>query len=90
MEKSERRISRRRGGQPGNQNALKHGRHTARAKAERRWMRDLVEQSAAHLRVLTATGAEAGFVSRFDAIARTNGEGIARDTFHGRPVRRSQ
>ena len=96
MGKSEKRIGRRPGGQPGNQNALKHGRHTARAKAERRWMRDLVGQSAAHLRVmgrvLTATvaGAEAGFVSGFDAIARTNGEGIARDTFHGRPVRRSQ
>ena len=71
MGKSEKRIGRRPGGQPGNQNALKHGRHTARAKAERRWMRDLVGQSAAHLRVLTATvaGAEDGFVLRFDALA---------------------
>ena len=56
MGKSEKRIRRRRGGQPGNQNALKHGRHTAQAKAERRWMRDLVGQSAAHLRVMGASG----------------------------------
>ena len=55
MGKSEKRIGRRPGGQPGNQNALKYGRHTARAKAERRWMRDLVEQSAAHLRVMGAS-----------------------------------
>jgi hypothetical protein len=67
MGKSEKRIGRRPGGQPGNQNALKHGLHTARAKAERRWMRDLVGQSVAHLRVLTATEAEAGFVSGFGA-----------------------
>lgn len=56
MRKSEKRIRRCRGGQPGNQNALKDGRHTARAKAERRWMRDLVGQSAAHLRVMGAGG----------------------------------
>ena len=56
MGKSEKRMRRRRGGQPGNQNAFKHGRYTARAKAERRWMRDLVGQSAAHLRAMDAGG----------------------------------
>ena len=56
MGKSEKRIRRRRGGQPGNQNALKHGHHTSQAKAERRWMRDLVGQSAAHLRTMGAGG----------------------------------
>ncbi|MBA3554141.1 MAG: hypothetical protein H0W29_05215 [Gemmatimonadales bacterium] len=52
------RIRRSRGGQPGNQNALKHGRYTARAKAERRWMRDLVGQSAAHLLAMMGAGGE--------------------------------
>jgi len=45
------RIPRRRGGQPGNQNAYKHGRFTARAKAERAWVRWIIRQSRAHLRV---------------------------------------
>ncbi len=56
MGKTEKRIRRGPGGQPGNQNALKHGRHTARAKAERRWMRDLVCQSTVHLRAMGAGG----------------------------------
>jgi hypothetical protein len=73
MGKFEKRIGRRRGSQPGNQNALKHGRHAARAKAERRWMRDFLDQSAAQLlvmgRLLTTT--EAGVRSGFDARGET-------------------
>jgi hypothetical protein len=42
---------RHRGGQPRNQNALKHGRFTALAKAERAWVRWLIRQSRTHLKV---------------------------------------
>ena len=51
MTETVKRIPRRRGGQPGNQNAYKHGRFTAQAKAERTWVRWLIRQSKAHISV---------------------------------------
>jgi hypothetical protein len=51
MTESAKRIPRRRGGQPGNQNAYKHGRFTAQAKGERTWIRWLLRQSKAHIKV---------------------------------------
>ena len=51
MTKTAKRILRRRGGQPGNQNAYKHGLFTARAMAERAWVRWIIRQSRAHLKV---------------------------------------
>ena len=50
MSETAKRIARRRGGQPGNRNALKHGRTTAEAKAERARVRYLLKVSAIHLR----------------------------------------
>jgi hypothetical protein len=52
MTETAKRIPRRRGGQPGNANAYKHGRFTARSKAERSWVRWLIRQSRAHLKVI--------------------------------------
>jgi hypothetical protein len=49
MTETGKRIPRSRGGQPGNQNAYKHGRFTANAKAERAWVRWLIRQSKAHI-----------------------------------------
>lgn len=50
MSETAKRMPRRRGGQPGNQNAYKHGRFTVQAKAERTWVRWLIRQSKEHLR----------------------------------------
>lgn len=62
MGNSEKRIGRgapvgtlrRRGGQPGNQNARKHGRSTAEAKAQRRALQDLLDAAGAHVGVVRA------------------------------------
>jgi hypothetical protein len=51
MTETVKRIPRQRGGQPENQNAYKHGRFTARAKAERAWVRWLIRQSRAQIKV---------------------------------------
>jgi hypothetical protein len=51
MTETVKRMPRRRGGQPENQNAYKHGRFTARAKAERASIRWLLRQSKAHIKV---------------------------------------
>ncbi len=54
MDKHEKRIGRRkRGGQPGNLNALKHGRYTAEAKAQRRYVRDLLREARATISLVT-------------------------------------
>ena len=55
MHKPEKRIGRRRrGGQPGNLNALKHGRYTAEAKAERRFVRELLRTARESITLLRA------------------------------------
>lgn len=47
--KCEERIGRRRGAQPGNRNALKHGRYAAAAIAERRAIQVLLREARAHV-----------------------------------------
>ena len=47
--KREERIGRRRGGQPGNRNALKHGLYAAAAIAERRAILALLRVARAHV-----------------------------------------
>ena len=58
MDQHEKRIGlrRRRGGQPGNLNALKHGRYTAEAKARRRYVRELLREARATIRLVTHSG----------------------------------
>ena len=57
MRESAKRI-RRRGGQPGNTNALRHGRTTAAAKAERRRVRELILVSEWYLRHMLGAAPE--------------------------------
>jgi hypothetical protein len=52
MTETAKRIGPRRGGQPGNQNAYKHGRFTAKAKAERAWVRWLIRTSKQQIRAV--------------------------------------
>jgi hypothetical protein len=51
-------LSRKRGGQPGNRNAVKTERHTAEAKGERRRIRGILDGARATIREANALIAE--------------------------------